>query len=159
MTTEIMTQVLTTLDHKLDVENRKGLLFLDNAPSHLETPQGNFQNIKLASLPKNTTSQLQPCDAGVIRNFKIKYRKQYLKRVISIKKKKKKASDIIRGVDLLQCMRWVNQAFQQIAKEMIKHCSEKCGFSEVSLLAEEPDEKFKDLINVQKKGWEDILRK
>ena len=159
MTTEIMTQVLTTLDHKLDVENRKGLLFLDNAPSHLETPQGNFQNIKLASLPKNTTSQLQPCDAGVIRNFKIKYRKQYLKHVISNINNGKKASDIIRGVDLLQCMRWVNQAFQQIAKEMIKHCSEKCGFSEVSLLAEEPDGKFKDLINVQKKGWEDILRK
>ena len=62
---------------------------------------------------------------------------------------------------------------------------QKCGFSEVSLLAEEPDEKSEDLLksltigvisddyasfdddgdtsempmNVQKKGWEDILRK
>ena len=82
-------------------------------------------------------------------------------------------------------MRWVNQAFEQIAKDAIKHCFEKCGFSEVSLFAEEPDEEFEDLlksltidvmldgyvsfdddvdtsempINVQKKGWEDILRK
>ena len=82
-------------------------------------------------------------------------------------------------------MRWVNQAFEQITKDTIKHCFEKCGSSEVSLLAEEPDEEFEDLlksltidimsdeyasfdddvdtsevpINVQKKGWEDILRK
>ena len=78
-----------------------------------------------------------------------------------------------------------NHAFEQITKETIKHCFEKCGFSEVSLFTDEPDEEFEDLlknltidvipeeyasfndnldtsempINVQKKGWEDILRK
>ena len=97
----------------------------------------------------------------------------------------KKASEIIQGVDLLQCMRWVNQAFEQITKDTIKHCFKKSRFSEVSLLAEEPDEEFVDLlksltidvipdeytsfdedvdasempINVQKNGWEDILCK
>ena len=78
-----------------------------------------------------------------------------------------------------------NQAFEQITKETTKHCFKKCGFSEVSLLTVEPDGEFEDLlkkltievmpeeyasfnddvntsempINVQKKGWEDILRK
>ena len=47
ITTEIMIQVLTALDHKLDVENWKVLLFLDNAPSHLESLQENLKNIKL----------------------------------------------------------------------------------------------------------------
>ena len=42
-------------------------------------------------------------------------------------------------------MRWVNQAFEQ--KDTIKHYFEKCGFSEVSLLAEEPAGKFEDLLN------------
>ena len=60
MTTEIMIQVLTTSDRKLDVENREVLLFLDNAPSHRKTLQGNLKNIKLVFLLKNTTSQLQP---------------------------------------------------------------------------------------------------
>ena len=83
MTTEIMIQVLTALGCKLDVENRKVLLFLYNAPSHPETLQGNLQNIKLVFLPKNTTSQLQPSDAGIIRDLKVKYRKQLLKHVIS----------------------------------------------------------------------------
>ena len=66
MTTEITIQVLTALDRKLDVENGKVLLFLDNAASHPETIQGNLKNIKPVLLPKNTTSQLQPCDAGII---------------------------------------------------------------------------------------------
>ena len=185
MTTEIMIQVLSALDRKLDVENQKVLLFVDNAPSHPETLRGNLKNIKLVFLPKNTISQLQPCDPGIIRNFKVKYRKQLLKHVMSSIDDGKKASKIIQGVDLLQCMRWVNQAFEQITKDTIKHCFKKSRFSEVSLLAEEPDEEFVDLlksltidvipdeytsfdedvdasempINVQKNGWEDILCK
>ena len=71
MTTKIMIQVLTALDRKLDVEKRKVLPFLDNAPSHPETLQRNLKNIKLVFLPKNTTSQLQYCDSGIIRNFKV----------------------------------------------------------------------------------------
>ena len=47
MATEIMIQVLTALDRKLDVESRKVLLFLHNAPSQPETLQGNLKNIKL----------------------------------------------------------------------------------------------------------------
>ena len=103
MTTEITIQVLSILDRKLDVKNRKVLLFLDNAPSHPE--MGNLKNIKLVFLPKNTTSRLQSCDAGIIQNFKAKHRKQLLKHVISRIDDGKKASEIIQGVDLLQCMR------------------------------------------------------
>ena len=44
-------------------------------------------------------------------------------------------------------MRWVNQPFKQITKDTIKPCLEKCGFLEASLLAEEPDEEFEDLLN------------
>ena len=58
----------------------------------------------------------------------------------------KKTSEIIQGFYPLQCMRWVNQAFEQITKDTIKHCFEKWGFSKVSLLAEEPDEEFEDLL-------------
>ena len=173
------------LDRKLDVENRKVLLFLDNFPSHPETLQENLKYIKLLFLRQNTTSQLQPCDAGITRNFKVKYRKQLFKHVISRIDDGKKTSEIIQGVDLSQCMRWVNQAFEQITKDTIKHSFEKCGFSKVSLLAEEPDEGFGDRlksltidkmpdeyasfdddvdtsempINLQKKDWEDILHK
>ena len=59
-----MIQALTALDRKLDVENRKVLLFLDNFPSHPDTLQGNLKNIKLVFLHKNTTSPLQPCQVS-----------------------------------------------------------------------------------------------
>ena len=52
MTTEIKIQVLTALDRKLDVENRKDSLFLDNVPFHPKTLQGNLKNIKLVFLSK-----------------------------------------------------------------------------------------------------------
>ena len=81
-------------------------------------------------------------------------------------------------------MRWVNQTFEQSTKDTIKRFKKR-GLSEVSLLAEELDEEFLDLlknltmditpdeyasfdddvdtsemlISVQKKDWEDILRK
>ena len=83
--------------------------FLDITPSHPENLQGNLKHIKLEFLPKNTTSRLQPCDAGIIRNFKVKYRKQILKHVISRIDDGKKASEIIQGVDLLQCVRWMGE--------------------------------------------------
>ena len=57
---------------------------------------------------------------------------------------RKKSSEIIKGVDLLRYMRWVNQAFEKLAKDTIKRCFENCGFSEVSVLVEEPDEEFEE---------------
>ena len=86
-------------------------------PSHPETLYGNLKNIKLVFSPKNFTSQLQPCDAGIIHIFKVKYRKHVLEHVISKVDDGKKASEIIQGFDLQQCMSCVNRAFEQITKD------------------------------------------
>ena len=69
-----------------------------------------------------------------------------MKHVISRISDGKKTSEIVQGVDLLQCMKWLNQAFEQIIKDTIKPCFKKRGFSEVPLLAEEPDEELGDLL-------------
>jgi hypothetical protein len=45
----------------------KILLLVDNASSH--NTQLSFSNITLQFLPPNTTSVLQPCDAGIIRSL------------------------------------------------------------------------------------------
>ena len=83
MRTEIMEDALRLLDCKVQLEHRKIILFLDNAPCHPETLQNNLKNIKLIFLLKRTSSQLQPLDAGIIRAFKCKYRKRLLKYVVS----------------------------------------------------------------------------
>ena len=60
MTSEIFETVLSKLNRKLDFENRKVILFLDNATCHPESMDDTFSNIKIVFLPKNTTSRLQP---------------------------------------------------------------------------------------------------
>jgi DDE superfamily endonuclease len=54
---------------------RKVLLLIDNAPSHI------YKHLDLAfvevyPLPPNTTSKLQPLDAGMISSFKRHYRQR-----------------------------------------------------------------------------------
>ena len=83
MTSEIFETVLGKLNRKLVFENRKVILFLDNAICHPESMDDKFSNIKIVFLPKNTTSRIQPLDAGIIRNFKVKYRKSLVKYVVS----------------------------------------------------------------------------
>ena len=74
MDIDIMETVLDRLDRRMNFENHKVILFLDNATCHPEILQNGLTNIKLVFLPKNTTSRLQPLDAGIIRNFKLKDR-------------------------------------------------------------------------------------
>ena len=83
MTNEIMDSVLTKINQKMAAAERDTLLFMDNAPCHPENFVVSHSNIKAVFLPIRTTSRLQPLDAGIIRNFKVKYRKRLLKFVIS----------------------------------------------------------------------------
>ena len=79
MNTDIMVKILSMLDAKMKSQNRNVILFIDNAPCHPPDLKGKFSNINVCFLPKNTTSRLQPLDAGIIQNFKVKYRKLLLK--------------------------------------------------------------------------------
>ena len=63
----------------------KAVLLLDNCPAHppaemLRTRDG---RIKVAYLPKNTTSLIQPLDQGVIATFKKNYRRELVTKLIS----------------------------------------------------------------------------
>ena len=63
---EIMEKVLETLNRQMMEEERNVILFLNSATGHPTPLVDIFSNIKIVFLPKNTTSQLQPLDAGII---------------------------------------------------------------------------------------------
>ena len=66
-----MEEILRTLNRKYSAHDPKILFFIDNTPSHLKYFIDRFSHVKTVFLPKNTTSKLQPFDAGIIKNFKV----------------------------------------------------------------------------------------
>ena len=127
MTSEVMESVMLCLNRKLVFEDRKVILFLDNATCHPESMIGKFSHIKIVFLPKNTTSRLQPLDAGIIRNIKVKYRKRLVKFVLSRIQEDASATEIVKGVDVLMAIRWIQDAWKEVTNSTIKNCFEKCG--------------------------------
>ena len=113
MTSAVFETVLSKLNKKLVFRNRKVILFFDNATCHPESMDDKFSNIKIVFLPKNTTSRLQPLDAGIIRNFKVEYRKSLVKYVLL------RINDNFReGDDELMEDVHVDEEFSALAKEL-----------------------------------------
>lgn len=81
MTGELFNMQLEKLNNRMQREERKVLLLLENSASHLPTLR--FSNIELAFFPKNCSSHLQPLNLGVIADFKAKYRKILVQRTVS----------------------------------------------------------------------------
>ena len=73
-----------------------------------------FSNIKIVFLPKNTTSRLQPLDAGIIQNVKVKYRKSLVNYVLSRINDNASAAEIVQDVNILMAIRWVQRAWKDV---------------------------------------------
>ena len=67
--------ILNILNKRLVKQERRILLFIDNVGSHDPALKDKFSNINIIFLLNNTTSRLQPLDAGIINNFKVHYRR------------------------------------------------------------------------------------
>jgi hypothetical protein len=73
-------------DRRMD--GQKVILFLDNCSAHikdvdLEKFNIQLRNTTLLYLSPNTTSKIQPCDAGIIRTFKAYYRCRFNNQLLS----------------------------------------------------------------------------
>ena len=89
----------------------------------------NLKNIKLDFLPKNTTSRLQPCDAGISKNFKHKYRKLLIRYIVAcIDSVNRTTTEIIKDVIILKNIEWIQTSWADVSEKNIKNCFEKCGF-------------------------------
>lgn len=107
-------------------EDRRILLFLDNASAHhVEEP---LSNVEIQMLPSNITSVLQPQDAGVIASLKAWFKRrqgQY-----AVEKANEilgaagtvSSADEIYNVDALQAMRWCQEGWESVLQTTIANC-------------------------------------
>ena len=64
---------LKNLNNMMQQSGRHILLLTDNASCHSIDIIDSLSNVKVHFLPPNTTSHLQPMDAGIIYSFKVRY--------------------------------------------------------------------------------------
>lgn len=120
MTKEIFAKWLTKLNQKFVEDNRSIILMLDNCTSHINL--SNLSNIKLIFLPSNTTSLIQPLDAGIIKNFKDFYKNLLVEKIMF--------SDdcdvlkILKSTTILDAIMWSKLALDQIKVSTIVNCFE-----------------------------------
>ena len=101
-------------------------------------------------LPKNTTSCLQPLDAGIIKNFKVQYRKLLVTHTLAqIDGSSLTASEITKSVHILTAIRWVKQAWEAVKGETVANCFRHCGLR--STVAESTEDPFADLEEAELK--------
>ena len=106
--------------HRLNAHvNRNVLLLIDNAPSHI-WQDTDYPNLEIVALPPNTTSKLQPLDAGIIAAFKCQIRKQQLAYALDILDHEANPNPY--KVDRLKAMRCVRIAWTNIKSTVIQNC-------------------------------------
>lgn len=138
MTGDILDQVLSKLNRTLRVSGRSVLLLMDNAGCHPEELQHKYTNIKIVFLPANTTSVLQPLNLGIIKNFKLWYRKLLFRHVLAKIEECTTASQVTKSLTILHAIRWVAEAWKQVTSDTIKKCFRKAGILTKSFQVVQP---------------------
>ena len=115
------------LNQKLSSKGRSTVLLMDNTGCHPQEIKDKYSNMKIISLPSNTTCKLQPLDLGIIQNLKMHYRKYFLRFVVSKIDKCETASEVIKSITILQAIRWVAHACEAVKEDTISKCFRKAG--------------------------------
>ena len=122
MTSVVWDKWLNWVNNKMIQAKRNILLLVDNCSAH---PNIQKSNVKLVFLPPNTTSKLQPCDAGIIQNVKMIYRKRLVRHVLSLMDEATSASDLVKKVTIQDTIDWLDLAWDAVQDTTIQKCFRK----------------------------------
>ena len=121
MTCAIFEDWLAWLNQKIKLtKNRKVLLLLDNVSGH--KTEKTYLHIQINFIPPNMTSAIQPCDAGIIKTFKVYYNKLLVKHYVRTIKEKCQ----IVPPDEKEAIYFIREAWDMVWRETItifwRHC-------------------------------------
>jgi hypothetical protein len=123
----IFNEWLKWFDKNLRGESRTIILLLDNASVHKIFSGNEPTNIKIRFLPPNTTSALQPCDAGIIHSFKSQYRKLFVRHKLQLLEERLENCDNFEEYNIKHAIYNVFDAWNNVDRNTIRNCWLKTG--------------------------------
>ena len=122
MTTEIFWDWLLQFDNYIGrFQNRRVALLLDNASCHGTIATLPFlRNVEVIFLPANTTSRLQPMDAGIIASIKQRYKRKQAS-VALVLEEEDDTFDVYR-VNLWTAMNWLSNIWDIVSNSTMYNC-------------------------------------
>ena len=124
-----MDVILKKLNRQLKHNGRSVLLLMDNAGCHPPELNDSYSNIKVIfclQTPPPDSSHA-PLDLGIIKNFKVHYRKLLLHYVVAKIDECTVASEVTKKINILQAIRWIAEAWEKVTVDTIKKCFRSSG--------------------------------
>ncbi|CUS07543.1 unnamed protein product [Tuber aestivum] len=132
-------EFLRKLNDEMRIARRHIALVTDNCPTHPQPtsppidykgpPPPILSHVTLVYLPPNTTSFLQPLDAGIIASFKAAYRRRYAQFMVEHFNSYGKAP---LKIDILQAIYLIADSWDAVTEDTIVHCWKKAAITEFS---------------------------
>jgi len=82
-------------------------------------------HVEVAFLPPNTTSHLQPLDAGIIASFKNYYKRNYCRHVLELFEEGKDINK--EKINIKEAIDYVSDAWNHVTEETVLNCWKKTG--------------------------------
>ena len=127
MNSKVFSDWLQDLNRRMKLHKRKILLYMDNVSSHTSADVS-LSNVTVKFFPANTTSCLQPLDAGIIKTFKVLFRKHLLSHILARMDSCNSATELSKQVNVLHALNWIVQSWRSISPETVQKCFTRCGF-------------------------------
>ena len=143
MTMEKWNEWLKWLDNNVF---EKSLLLVDNCPAHTDGFSLNLKNLRVEYIPPNTTSHIQPCDAGIIANFKAHYRNLLVSKWVYELNEEQK----VKKLNIKEAIEFIADAWEKVKPSTINNCWKNTGILPVEIIEnemniEETDDTITDL--------------
>ena len=142
MVSDLFRSWLKSLDRKFAAAGRNILMFIDNCPAH---PTLDFEHVELVFLPPNTTSRLQPMDAGIIQAMKLRYRRCIVQHLLARIDQETPASELGKQVNVLDAIMWLTASWSEVQPKTIQKCFSHCGFAVEAPSSELDEPEFDEL--------------
>ncbi|KAL8590354.1 hypothetical protein ACOMHN_006470 [Nucella lapillus] len=127
MTSAFFCEWLLSFDRDMQMQRRKVLLVMDNCSAH-KIPEQPLRAVQVLFLPANSTAKLQPCDAGIIRNLKVHYRRMRVLSMLAQIAGGGKAKEQRPQFDLGDAVNLLDQSWQKVTPATISNSFLHAGF-------------------------------